>query len=135
MRILIASAAVLAVLSAAPALAASSNQEGAVEKPKPDRSACFRADEVNGFNVIDDRTVDVSINPRDVWRLTLFSRARDIDTALNISVVARTGSWVCQPMDATVIAPGRIGNQPYAVTAIRKLTPEELAPKKKKPKS
>jgi hypothetical protein len=124
MRFLIASAAVLAALSAAPAFAAD-------EKPKPDRSACFRADEVNGFNVIDDRTIDVSIGPRNVWRLTLFSKARDIDTALNISVVARTGSWVCQPMDATVIAPGRIGDQPYAVTAIRKLTPEELAPKNK----
>ena len=128
MRILIASAAVLAVLSAAPAFAAD-------EKPQPDRSACFRADEVNGFNVIDNRTVDVSFGPRDVWRLTLFSKARDIDTALNISVVARTGSWVCQPMDATLVAPGPFGPQPYAVTAIRKLTPEELAPKKKKPKA
>jgi len=127
MRVLIASAAVLAVLSATPALAD--------EKPKPDRSECFRADEVNGFNVIDNRTVDVSIGPRNVWRLTLFSKARDIDTALNISVVARAGSWVCQPMDATVVAPGPMGPQPYAVTAIRKLTPEELAPKTKKPKS
>ena len=124
MRVLIASAAVLAALSAAPAFAA--------EQTQPDRTECFRADEVNGFSVIDNRTVDVSIGPRDVWRLTLFSKARDIDTALNISVAARTGSWVCQPTDATVIAPGPFGVQPYAVSAIRKLTPEELDPKKKR---
>lgn len=123
MRIPIATAAVLAVLAAAPAFAA--------EQPQPDRDQCFRADEVNGFNVIDNRTVDVSIGPRDVWRLTLFSKARDIDTALNISVAARTGSWVCQPADATVIAPGPFGVQPYAVSAVRKLTAEELAPKRK----
>lgn len=129
MRVLIASAAVLAFLGAAPAFAAYKP-----EKPKPDRSQCFRADDINGFSVVDDQTVDVSIGPRNVWRLTLFSPARDIDTAQRIAVEARGSSWVCQGMDATVIAPGPIGVQRYPVTAVRKLTPEELAPKKK-PKS
>lgn len=126
MHVLIASAAVLAVLTAAPAHAADEPR-----KPKPDRSQCFRADDINGFSVVDDQTVDVSIGPRDVWRLTLFSPARDIDTSLRIGVEARGGSWVCQGMDATVIAPGPIGVQRYPVTTVRKLTPEELAPKKK----
>lgn len=126
MRVLIASAAVLAVLSAAPAFAADKEA-----KPKPDRSQCFRADDINGFSVVDDQTVDVSIGPKNVWRLTLFSPARDLDTTLRIAVEARGSSWVCQGMDATVIAPGPIGPERYPVTAVRKLTPDELAPKKK----
>ena len=126
MRVLIASAAMLAVLSAAPAFAADK-----LEKPKPDRSQCFRADDINGFSVVDDQTVDVSIGPKNVWRLTLFSPARDLDTTLRIAVEARGSSWVCQGMDATVIAPGPIGPERYPVTAVRKLAPEELAPKKR----
>lgn len=126
MRVLIASAALLAVLSAAPAFAADK-----AEKPKPDRSQCFRADDINGFSVVDDQTVDVSIGPKNVWRLSLFAPARDLDTTLRIAVESRGSSWVCQGMDATVIAPGPIGPERYPVTAVRKLTPEELAPKKK----
>ena len=57
--------------------------------------------------------------------------AAHLDTTLRIAVVSRGSSWVCQGMDATVIAPGPIGPERYPVTAVRKLTPEELAPKKK----
>ena len=124
MRFLIASAAALAVLAAAPnALAA-----------QKDRSSCFLASQVNGFNVVDDQTVDVSIGPKTVYRLTLFAPSQNIDWTQRIAIRTRGGgSWICSGMDAEIIVPGDIGMRNYPVTDVRKLTPEELAaPKKKK---
>ncbi|ATC32966.1 hypothetical protein CA606_11840 [Caulobacter vibrioides] len=122
MRILTVSAALCALLVAGPSLAA---------EPKAER-ACFRASDVNGFNVIDDQTVDVSVSPRNVYRLTLFAPSPDIDWTMNLGIQARGGSWVCAGTDATIIVPGDIGIQRYPVTHIRKLTPEEIQAKRSK---
>ncbi|ATC23619.1 hypothetical protein EIB18_03480 [Caulobacter vibrioides] len=123
MRILTASTVICALLVAAPALAA---------EPKAAR-ACFDASDINGFNVIDDRTVDVSISPRQVYRLTLFAPSRDIDSALQLGVEARGGSWICTGLDATIIVPGdRTGMGRYPVTEVRKLTTEEIQAKRKR---
>jgi hypothetical protein len=130
MRVLIASAALLAVLTTAPAFA-----DDKVDKPKPDRSQRFRVEDINGFNPIDDRTIDVSIGSRHVWRLTLFSPLNDVDSDLRIGIESRGASWVCEAMDVTLLAPGPVGEQRYPVTAVRKLTPEELVSQKKKPKA
>lgn len=125
MRFLIGSAALLAVLAAAPAFA-----DGA-PKAKAQRQ-CFRAQDVNGFNVVDKQTVDVSTGPRDVYRLTLFAPSPDIDWTRRIGVESRGGSWICAGMDATIIVPGDIGIGRYPVTEVRKLSPEEIkAPRKK----
>lgn len=121
MRVLTAATALCAVLLAAPTLAA---------EPKADR-ACFRASDVSGFNVVDDQTVDVSISPRNFYRLTLFAPSRDIDWTMQIGIEARGGSWVCAGMDATLIVPEAIGIQRYPVTKIRKLTLEEIQAKRK----
>lgn len=118
MRFLIGSAALCALLVAGPALAA--------ETPKKAERACFRADDINGFNAIDDQTIDVSISPRTVYRLKLFSPSPDIDWTMHIAVEARGGSWICSGMDATIIVPGPIGPQRYPVTEVRKLSPEEI---------
>jgi hypothetical protein len=121
MRILIAFTALCGVLAAAPALAT---------EPRAQR-ACFRASDVNGFQVIDDRTVDVSVSPRNVYRLTLFAPSPDIDWTMNLGIEARGGAWVCTGMDATIIVPGEIGGvQRYPVTEVRKLTPEEIQAKR-----
>ncbi|MCY1646695.1 DUF6491 family protein [Caulobacter sp. SL161] len=123
MRILTASTALCVLLATAPALAA---------EPKTPR-ACFNAQDINGFNVIDDRTVDVSISPRNVYRLTLFAPSRDIDSAMQLGVEARGGSWICAGLDATIIVPDdRTGMGRYPVTEVRKLTPEELQAKRSK---
>lgn len=117
-----------ALLLAAPALAAAQTDKPAA-KPKAER-ACFRAQDVDGFNAVDKETVDVSVGVRDVYRLTLFSPSPDIDWTQRIGIEARGGSWICSGMDATIIVPGPIGVQRYPVTAIRKLTPEEIKTRK-----
>ncbi len=130
MRFLIGSAALCALLVAGPALAAETPQA----KTKAERS-CFRPDDVNGFTVIDDQTVDVTITPKTVYRLTLFSPSPDIDWSLRIGIDSRGRSWVCAGYDADIIVPDATGRRRYPVTEIRKLTPEEIAAEKAKGKA
>jgi len=126
MRLLIGSAALCALLVAGPVLAADA------PKTKSDRS-CFRSDDVNGFTVVDDQTVDVTITPKNVYRLTLFAPSPDIDWSLRIGIDSRGRSWVCQGYDADIVVPAAItGLRRYPVTEIRKLTPEEIAATRKK---
>lgn len=131
-RPLIVSAALCAMSLAAPALAAGQDAGTPAAKPaaKAER-ACFRAQDVDGFNAVDKETVDVSVGVRDVYRLTLFSPSPDIDWTLRIGIEARGSSWICSGLDATIIVPGPMGVQRYPVTAIRKLTPEEIKARKK----
>lgn len=126
MRVLIGSVVLAALLSAGPVLAADT------KKPPRAQSSCFRPDDVNGFTVIDDRTVDVTISPKNVYRLTLFSPSPDIDWSLRIGIYSRGRSWVCSGYDAEIIVPDATGRRTYPVTEVRKLTPEELAAEKKK---
>ena len=125
MRTLICSAALLAVLVASPAMAAG--------KGKPDRSACFHASSINGWTAVDDKTVDVTITPKEVWRLTLFAPSPNIDWTLRIGIDTRGQSWLCsgRVSGAEIIVPGDIGMRRYPITDVRRLTPEELAKPKK----
>lgn len=136
MRYLIGPAALGALLIAAPAFAGEGTGP-APSGPAPSKlskaeRACFRASDVHGFNVVDDRTVDVSVSPRNVYRLKLFARSPDIDWTQSIGIQARGSTWVCSGADATIIVPGEMGVRRYPVTEVRKLTPEELAERKKK---
>lgn len=135
MRHLIGFAALVALSLASPALAQSPDKTS--EKTpnkiaaKPERT-CFRAEDVDGFNAVDKQTVDVSVGVKDVYRLTLFSPSPDIDWTQRIGIEARGSSWICSGLDATIIVPGPIGIQRYPVTAIRKLSPDEIKTHKKK---
>ena len=100
-------------------------------KPKPER-ACFRAQDVDGFNTVDKETVDVSVGVKDVYRLTLFGPSPDIDWTQRIGIESRGSSWICSGLDATIIVPGPIGIQRYPVTAVRKLSPDEIKARKKR---
>lgn len=127
MRFLIGSAALCALLVAGPVLAADAPKEKA-------RNSCFRPDNVNGFTVIDDQTVDVTIARNDVYRLTLFAPSPDIDWSLRIGIDSRGRPWVCSGYDAEIIVPDATGRRRYPVTDIRKLTPEEIAAERAKGK-
>jgi len=132
MRHLTVSAALCAALLAPPTIAAAQAEKPAAKPAPKAQRACFRAQDVDGFNVIDDETVDVSVGVRDVYRLTLFAPSRDIDWTQRIGVQARGGSWICSAMDATIIVPGPLGVERYPVSAIRKLSPEEIKARKKR---
>lgn len=102
---------------------------------KPAANACFRAQDVNGWTAVDDKTVNVRVGVKDIYQLTLFSPSTDIDWSQHIGLESRGGSWICSSMDATIIVPGAIGPQRTPVTAIRKLSPDEVAalPRNEKP--
>lgn len=127
MRFLIGSAALCALLVAGPVLAADAPKAKA-------KTSCFRPDSINGFTVIDDQTVDVTISRNDVYRLTLFMPSPDIDWSLRIGIDSRGRPWVCSGYDAEIIVPDATGRRRYPVTDIRKLTPEEIAAEKAKGK-
>jgi len=133
-------AAGLSAALAAPALAATA---APAEKTKPAgaRDGCFFADQVRGYQVVDDRTLNVDLGRKEAFQLTLLNTPFDLDVSTRIGIKSRTGSWVCSPLDAMVIVPEVTGSsRSYRVSAMRRLTPEEYAAawpgvKARKPKS
>lgn len=92
---------------------------------------CFLASQVNGFDAIDDQTVDVTVGVNNVYRLQIVGVCPDIDWTQRIGIRARGGSrWVCRGLDAELIVPSPTGLQTCPVTAVRKLTDEELKAKR-----
>lgn len=87
---------------------------------------CFWTRDVNGFNAVDDRTVNLRVGVKDVYQLELFSRCPDIDWTEQIAIESRGSSWICSGLDAVLIAPSPIGPQRCMVRSVRKLTPEEV---------
>lgn len=106
-------------------------------KPKTDAAPrqCFWTRSINGFNAVDDHTVNLRVGVKDVYQLELLQPCNDIDWASKIAIQSRGSSWICSGLDATVIAPSPIGPQRCMVKTVRKLTPEEVAalPAKAKP--
>ena len=129
-RVLIgaAGALVLAACTTPPA------SDAAVAAVSPARN-CFWADNVNGFNAVDEKTVYVRAGVRDVYRLDLFTRCPDIDWNQAIGIVSRGGNSICSGFDATLITKGPFGPQRCEVSKVTKLKPEEAAalPSKSKP--
>ena len=125
MKLKIALAAALAGLmsagAAAPLAVAKSPLEGA-EAPK---RQCFRTSQINGFATNDDRHVNVRVGVKDVYRFEMLGRCTDIDWSHQIAVTSRGSSFICDGLDAEVIAPSPIGPMRCAVKTVRKLTPDE----------
>ena len=115
-------ALVAATSLAVPVMAAPANPA-----PKTSTRTCFRANDVENFSAPDDRTVYVRVNRKDVFRLDLFSPCPDVDWAWEIAVESRGSSWICSPLDATVVTKTPIGPQRCQVHAMTKLTPEQVA--------
>ena len=72
---------------------------------------------------------------KDVYRLDLLGPCPDIDWNWSIALESHGSSWICSPLDATIIAKSPIGPQRCPVRQVTKLTPQEVAalPKKQKP--
>lgn len=137
--VLLACALGLAAGLAAPALAQTPAPAGKAKPSTADR--CFFADQIRGYQVVDDRTLNVDLGRKEAFQLTLLNTPFDLDVANRIGIKSRGGSWICSPLDASVIVPEVTGSsRSYRVSAMRKLTPEEYAAawpsvKSKKPKS
>jgi len=118
---------VLAAFAAVLGAGTTANAADAPAKAHRPANQCFLAQDVDGFTRVDNQNVDVTVGPRNVYRLTLFSPSPDIDWSMRIGLEARGSSWICSGLDATVIVPSDIGPQRYPVTKVRKLSPDEIA--------
>ena len=118
---------VLLAMIAAMSLGAPATVIAADPAAKPAPRACFRTNDVENFNSPDERTVYLRINRKDVYRLDLFAPCPDVDWAWEIAVESRGSSWICSPLDATVVTKTPIGPQRCQVHAMTKLTPEQVA--------
>ncbi len=135
---LVSAAALAALVAWAPqALAQAGPRSGAPAGPGRQQDSCFNARFVSNFSAPDDQTVYVRVGVRDVYRLTLFAPCLNVDWTMAVALKSRSGSdWICRGMDAELIVPGQgMGPQRCPVTAVRKLTPQEVAalPKKARP--
>lgn len=102
---------------------------------KPAARTCFRPGDVQNFSAPDERTVYLRVNRKDVYRLDLYGPCPDVDWAWEIAVQNRGQSWICSPLDATVLVRTPIGPQRCQVEKMSRVTPEELAalPKRSRP--
>ncbi len=116
-------------------MAAAADTPDAKAAAKPARNQCFWTRNVTGFAAADEHTLNVRVNVRDVYQFEMFGRCPDIDWNQRIALVSRSGSSICDGMDAEVITHSPLGPQRCQVRSVKKLTPEEIAalPKRAKP--
>ena len=99
---------------------------------KPDKpvapNQCFWTRNITGFAAPDDHTVYIRVSYRDVYRLDLMVSCPDVDWNQRIALVSRTGSNICNALDAEIVAHATgLGSQRCPVKTLTKLTPEEIA--------
>ncbi|HEY5289196.1 MAG TPA: DUF6491 family protein [Caulobacteraceae bacterium] len=109
---------------------------GATAAPGAQASPCFLNRNINGFSAPNDRTVYVRVGVKDVWRLDLMNDCTGLSFRNSFGLQGSpTGPWICRPLDATVIVSQTGIRQRCPVSALRRLTPEEVAalPKRDRP--
>lgn len=125
---------IVAVAAATSALAAA-----VVDAQPPARHSndqCFVRRNINGFSAPNDRTVYVRVGVSDIWRLDLMIDCTSLSFRNAFALEARPATaWICSPLDATVIVRQTGMSQRCPVSAMHKLTVDEIAalPKRARP--
>lgn len=123
----LAGAAMLAVCACAPTTPGLSPAAATAPAPLPVAARqCFNPGLVNGFQVVDERAVDLNVGARQVFRVEVLGTCADIRQAVGVGVRARGSGYVCDGMDLDLIVPGPFGRQSCPARSIRLRTPEEL---------
>lgn len=123
----------LMMLAAAVALTAG---DAAAAQPAAKGSSCFVRRNIYGFSAPNDRTVYIRVGVSDVWRLDLMTDCTGLSFRQSFGLEDQPASaWVCSPLDATVVFRQTGMNMRCPVSAMHKLTPDELAalPRKQRP--
>jgi hypothetical protein len=97
---------------------------------------CFVRRDINGFSAPNDRTVYIRVGVSDVWRLDLMTECTGLSFRNGFRLEARPATaWICSPLDATVIVRQSGISQRCPVSALHKLTSDEIAalPKRDQP--
>ncbi|WP_426020466.1 DUF6491 family protein [Brevundimonas sp. DWR2-3-1b1] len=117
-RLILSSAAVLALWACAPS-------PGATTASRVDAAQCFRPSLVRNFNAPNDQTLYVRTSGADVFQIDS-TFCRDMTRALSVALEPLSGSNLCVGDQATLRSP-TTGPEPCRVRIARKLTVEEVA--------
>lgn len=109
--------ALVSVLSAS--ACASSENAGAA----PSGRDCFRNDDVNGFSVLDEHTVQVSVTANRAYLLDIAQNVRELDWSQQIALRSNDG-WICTGNGVGVeVIGGQLGPRHYLVRSITPAPP------------
>jgi hypothetical protein len=121
-------AGVSAALVASCAPAQPISQEPAQAASLAAERRCFNASNVNGFQVVDSRTVDLTIGAGRIYRLELLGVCPDVRDAVGVAVRTRGGSsYVCEDNDLELVVPSQTGPRVCPATGLRQRSAQELA--------
>jgi hypothetical protein len=88
---------------------------------------CFLSSSVDGFNAPDDHTVYIRAGVKDVYRLDLMSDCIGLKFRNDIGLERSPGSsWICSPLDAQIVYRDVGMPERCPVTAIHKLSADEI---------
>jgi hypothetical protein len=89
---------------------------------------CFLARNISSWAAQDNSTVNIRVNVRDFYQLSLLGQCPDINWVQGIGIQHRGSSWICSGLDATIISrgPGSITSR-CPVRTVRRLSAEEVA--------
>jgi hypothetical protein len=90
--------------------------ETAQGAPPADRD-CFNADQINGYGVVDDRHVRVTVGVNRDYILTTMFNARDLDWTQRIAIRSTTG-WICTGSGLGVEVIGGEPRRTYPISVI-----------------
>jgi len=117
-------------------VATGGHSQPAPTAPKTQQT-CFWAHNVNGFNAPNDKTVYIRVGVSEIYRLDLMSECPGLTFKQDIGLEREPSgdSFICNPLQATVVYRDTGIPQRCPVTAIHKLSPDEAAalPKKYRP--
>ena len=105
------------------------------QEPAKAARSCFFNRDVRGFAAPDDKTLYLRVRSKDVYRLDMKGRCPDLDWETQVGLDSRGSSSICGPVDVMVRVRGPVGVSRCPVSAITRLTPEEVAalPRKSRP--
>lgn len=90
-------------------------------------SQCFLSRNVENFSAPDNRTVFIRVGVKDIWRLDLMNDCLDLPFRRDVGFESAGGDpWICMPIQATVVS--RVGGIPHRcpVSAMHRLTADEV---------
>ena len=121
-------------VAALAAVALSAATAGA--QPGSSGAQCFARQNIEGFQAPDDHTVYLRVGVNQIYRLDLMVPCSGLSFRDDINLLSTAGDpWICNPIQATVVYhQGGIPNR-CPVSAIHRLTPDEVSalPKRDRP--
>lgn len=107
----------LALAACSTAMSGIGSHANAAPTPGSDRD-CFLASSVNGFNVVDDHTVRVSVGASRHYLLGTSWNAHDLNWSEVIALKTQGSDWICVGNGLGVDVRGGHPPQTYPITSV-----------------